>query len=568
MESKYKDFEKFITVYYNRKVFELSKNVNIVRDNFKVQYDWYFKNNIDINKQCIVYQIPQDKGKPRFWIDIDFEYKITPLTWAIIDNNLTLVKLLIEYCNAQVDIITTTTDTNTDFLHYNQQTSLYIAMTDNTHPIKEKLQLMKYLIGVGSDIHSGYDLQNDTCLKYCVRSFKVHEIFDYIIDLNKNNQLNVYKRDENGETVAQYAIYENYYFLKYYNSNTMANFLKEGYYLGMFIDFSHQICIFTNGKLDECFDKFCDFIENIKPRTMSKLDFTSLTFAYELALIFLEKSDNINTCKKLIQATTTTEVILPSNDIINFQYHNRLVDILKTEENHHHPPNDPLLINDLFICERVCLSSTKYKYSQIFMDRLIKVFRTNQSKYIELLFLGLDICISENINADYIVKLLSIIYNHNSDDIRWKLLKLMTNTYMEKVKHNDDDLIFYIYALLLIKSIPQIKQDESSSSSHIKFNICRLFKNFRRSSNGNTLAHYLVSKKWMRVNNHRHHLLKNDYPIINNEDIKLIFDFFFIDCQIDLKLLVNNKGFNIRDYASSSYDDVVLTDMLVKNYNF
>ena len=548
-----------------------SSSPNIRFENIIRKYEKWFQTNPNISDYIELFKKEYSKFKKSLNIELnvnelrikyDNKHKVTPLTWAIINNSLPLVKLLIEVCKAEVDVIPI--QNNDKYVSScNRQSSLYMAITNDYYTVSQRIDLMKYLIDANCDIHLGDS--DDTCLKYCVRKNQLNELLDYIMS-KENLQSYIYKKDIKGRTIANYIVMGN--FFKEYNFDTITNILKGGYYLGMFTDLAHQI--FTDKNVmphtknaDRYLGPFLKILKGVKPVNMSAMDKLSLINAMEIASILINKEENVTMCNELIKGLGGTPPILPANDI-NFQYHDRLVQILGKEEDPKDKDKD-IWTHRLFVCERACLSSTEYKYSSIFMHFLIKVFQSTSK--IELMFLGLQICIQQKY-FEHFANLLFIIYTETRDretkdkeDKRTMLLKTMTTSYMDIVSQNmmvidtrQYDFIVYIYVLLLLEIMP--KDD--------KMNIHRIIKHFRL-PNGNSILHYLINGSWLlRDNDYIYDALENR---IGNDQIMSLFNFLANDCEINLKTILNNQNFDLYSYALIQ-DRTDIKEMLTKDYGF
>ena len=544
-----KNIEHCIKFYYHEK-FESAKNVNNTEiENFKRDYEkcmnTYKDDNIEFNINDAF--VAHDNND-------DNSHRVTPLTWAIIHNCVPLVKVLIEYCNAQVDVVYLNDENG--FTDTHLQSSLYIALTNDKYVIDHKLDMINYLIHADSDIHVGWNSKNDTCLKYCIRN-KLNKTLDYIMRLN-NQKHNVYKQCYNGYTIVHYVIFNNYF--KENDSEEIFSLLKEGYYLGMFVDLTHQLFINKERRVDKkshiSGDYFCRLMDRVKPIEMNNLDKISLINAYELASIMMEEIyDQVKCSQKIVELESEKNITIeyiPSNNT-NFPYHSKLVQILKTEEQNR---NNDEVIKNLFICERTCMSSNHCRYSSIFMDLLIKVYR--KTSEIDLMYLGLEICISRKMtDLEYFIDILFTLYKETRD--KYTLFQIMNTHYLEQIKDIDakyGEMIIYIYVVLIYDFLCLLDYDQ-----YMKILFCRHIKTFRL-SNGNSILHCLLSKNW-RKNIER----KYNIQFLDNDILLNLLEFLFTKMKIDLRCIISTQEIDLYNYAIMQ-DRQDIAQILTENYKF
>ena len=543
--------EKYLSMYTVYEKYSIDK----LTKNLKVNYDNKYKNLININS---LYSWP------------DYPDKMTPLNWALLKGYLCIVKFLIEHCNAHVDIIF-----KEDGYYVSHCSSLYLILIMDPR----NKDIIEYLITHKSDIHLGSEEKNISCLQLCCQHIQnnnnnnndddddpYEKILEYML---KNDEItNVYKKNTNGLTIAHYIIYNRLFFVK---KEIIRQILKRGYYFGMFTDIGHQISIHLPDDENKRCLLYCELANYIESGMVitSRLDKISKINGLELCLLNSSNNDNkklyLNTIRNWRKECGVNNKIIMDTYDASHPHHFNLECILQEREADDDDNNS--LIQDVFICERSSLSSTKYNYSHLLIKCILRLINDVETQDIYFYLLK-HICHLNKHNAKYTVKIIWIIYeNEMNHDYLFRELtsQLEQNGGFRHVNDDEYDFIIYLYLKLLHNFITS-RYISSSDFQQLKNRVSILAKRLTMRKGE---KHSLVQRVEMLKNYPHYYLEKyqdylkeeNDYgddddeylrkkilnlssPLLTSSNCAMILQFFIKSCRVNKNLLDNvNKNF-------------------------
>ena len=535
---------------------------------------------------------------------------ITPLYYAITQNDFNLLRFLVRYYGVSVNI----SDNDT-------QSPLFIAIKRNCN-----IEILRLLIYSGADLNTGDLESGETPLMALCQKFQHVTRFDVVtnIILHKLNRIELNKRDKSGLTALHYAIYNK-------NIRHVKFFIWRGcFYDRMLIDIAHQCNNndrddYSDYKLNnyfrtgrsrvredmELYQYFVNIVKNLyidnkeeggggycdDPGMILTLSLSVILFSMSLSSVNVKNrcleigrrcgESNIKQIDFLIAKDGANKYGSSSN-LYNFEYHSRLEYIINNNNNNNDNNFLDIIshqINRVYLCEMCCFCSSKYKYSYIFIKQvatLSKLFYKYGmiEKSMDLFIYILDcLCNLNNDNARWSTWVLYTILKRKYDD-KSKLLScvnkqlLKPNNCFKFATVGEYKCLLHMYLYLVYSQLNVMTFETKKDITTILNNNNLTILGKRDDDSGDSILHFLILRRWEIYHSDFKFDIRglltdfdNDVEQEDREKIYPLLKFFIWDCGVNVDKCINAKKENLLHYAIVKRRSNFLTKVLIQEFD-